>query len=97
LDASVCVQLDGRVLGYCPPKQAKVIADTLRYWKVEGSHDVPLTLEIGYVPNSQGGMYPGLYMSSAKSRMYRPVKYLPLNKVDFVGPFEQPCSYPYTH
>jgi DNA-directed RNA polymerase I subunit RPA2 len=27
LDASVVVQLDGRVLGYCHPKQSKVIAD----------------------------------------------------------------------
>ncbi|KAF2848204.1 beta and beta-prime subunits of DNA dependent RNA-polymerase [Plenodomus tracheiphilus IPT5] len=90
LDASVVVQLDGRVLGFCSPKQAKVIADTLRYWKVEGSHNVPLEMEIGYVPNSNGGQYPGVYMFSQKSRMYRPVKYLPLGKLDYVGPFEQP-------
>ncbi|KAI8938970.1 DNA-directed RNA polymerase I subunit RPA2 [Plenodomus lindquistii] len=90
LDASVVVQLDGRVLGFCSPKQAKVIADTLRYWKVEGSHNVPLEMEIGYVPNSNGGQYPGVYMFSQKSRMYRPVKYLPLDKLDYVGPFEQP-------
>jgi DNA-directed RNA polymerase I subunit RPA2 len=38
LDASVVVQLDGRVLGYCHPSQSKAIADTLRYYKVEGSH-----------------------------------------------------------
>ncbi|KAH9869176.1 DNA-directed RNA polymerase I subunit RPA2 [Plenodomus lingam] len=90
LDASVVVQLDGRVLGFCSPKQAKVIADTLRYWKVQGSHNVPLELEIGHVPNSNGGQYPGVYMFSQKSRMYRPVKYLPLGKLDYVGPFEQP-------
>jgi len=90
LDASVVVQLDGRVLGFCSPAQAKVIADTLRYWKVEGSHKVPLEMEVGYVPNSNGGQYPGVYMFSQKSRMYRPVKYLPLGKLDYVGPFEQP-------
>ncbi|KAF1942451.1 beta and beta-prime subunits of DNA dependent RNA-polymerase [Clathrospora elynae] len=90
LDASVVVQLDGRVLGFCSPKQAKVIGDTLRYWKVEGSHNVPLELEIGYIPNSNGGQYPGIYMFSQSSRMYRPVKYLPLDKLDYVGPFEQP-------
>tara|TARA_R110002003_G_scaffold63_15_gene5913 strand:- start:24162 stop:26444 length:2283 start_codon:yes stop_codon:yes gene_type:complete len=90
LEASVVVQLDGRVLGFCSPKQAKVIADTLRYWKVEGSHNVPLELEIGYVPNSNGGQYPGVYMMSQIARMYRPVKYLPLDKLDYVGPFEQP-------
>lgn len=90
LDASVVVQLDGRILGFCSPTQAKVIADTLRYWKVQGSHKVPLELEVGYVPNSNGGQYPGVYMFSQKSRMYRPVKYLPLGKLDYVGPFEQP-------
>ncbi|KAH7081873.1 DNA-directed RNA polymerase I polypeptide 2 [Paraphoma chrysanthemicola] len=90
LESSVVVQLDGRVLGFCSPKQARVIADTLRYWKVEGSHNVPLELEIGYVPNSNGGQYPGVYMMSQIARMYRPVKYLPLDKLDYVGPFEQP-------
>ncbi|KAF2747073.1 beta and beta-prime subunits of DNA dependent RNA-polymerase [Sporormia fimetaria CBS 119925] len=90
LDQSVVVQLDGRVLGFCTPKQARVISDTLRYWKVEGTHGVPLELEIGYVPNSNGGQYPGVYMFSQQARFYRPVKYLPLGKLDYVGPFEQP-------
>ncbi|KAJ4346567.1 DNA-directed RNA polymerase I subunit RPA2 [Didymosphaeria variabile] len=90
LDASVVVQLDGRILGFCSPKQAKVIADTLRYYKVEGTHNIPLELEIGYIPNSNGGQYPGIFMSSQSARMYRPVKYLPLDKLDYVGPFEQP-------
>lgn len=87
---SVVVQLDGKILGWCTPKQSKAIADTLRYWKVEGTHNVPKELEICYVPNSHGGQYPGIYMSSAPARMIRPVKYLPLDKEDFVGPQEQP-------
>lgn len=90
LENSVVVQLDGRVLGFCSPKQARVISDTLRYWKVEGGHGVPVELEIGYVPHSNGGQYPGVYMFSQSARMYRPVKYLPLDKLDYVGPFEQP-------
>ncbi|KAF2876790.1 hypothetical protein BDV95DRAFT_237128 [Massariosphaeria phaeospora] len=90
LAASVVVQLDGRVLGFCAPAQAKIIGDTFRYWKVEGQHGVPLELEVGYVPNSNGGQYPGVYMFSQAARMYRPVKYLPLDKLDYVGPFEQP-------
>ena len=81
LDQSVGVLLDGRILGYCSPSQAKTIADTLRYWKVEQSHNVPLELEIGYVPNSQGGCYPGVYLMSQASRMYRALKYLPLGKL----------------
>jgi len=67
-----------------------VIAETLRYWKVEGSHDIPVDLEIGHIPESNGGQYPGLFLSSQQARMIRPVKYLPLEKEDFVGPFEQP-------
>jgi DNA-directed RNA polymerase I subunit RPA2 len=89
-EESVVVQLDGKILGWCTPKQALTIADTLRYWKVEGTHDVPVELEIGYVPGSNGGQYPGIYLASEPARMIRPVKYLPLEKEDFVGPLEQP-------
>ncbi|KAF4554591.1 DNA-directed RNA polymerase I subunit RPA2-like protein [Elsinoe fawcettii] len=90
LQSSVVVQLDGKILGFCSPKQARMIADTLRYWKVEGSHGVPLDLEIGYIPNSSGGQYPGIYMFSGPARMFRPVRYVPLDKQDLVGAFEQP-------
>jgi len=85
----MCVQLDGRVIGWSTPKTCKIAANTLRYWKVEGSHHVPLALEIGFVPQSKGGQYPGLYLFSSQARMIRPVEYLPLGKEDFVGPFEQ--------
>ncbi|KAJ5343665.1 uncharacterized protein N7506_003489 [Penicillium brevicompactum] len=90
LDESVVVQLDGRIIGYCSPKQAQRIADTIRYWKVEGKNNIPRELEVGYVPNSSGGQYPGVYMFSQSARMYRPVKYLASDKLDYVGPFEQP-------
>jgi DNA-directed RNA polymerase I subunit RPA2 len=90
LEDSVPVQLDGKIVGFCSPKQARMIAQTLRHWKVEGSHSIPTELEIGYVPNSNGGQYPGIYMFSQAARMYRPVKYLGLEKTDYVGPFEQP-------
>ncbi|KAK2774769.1 DNA-directed RNA polymerase I subunit RPA2 [Onygenales sp. PD_12] len=90
LEESVVVQLDGRIIGYCSPKQARMISDTLRYWKVEGNKSLPVELEIGYVPNSNGGQYPGIYLFSQCARMLRPVKYLPLDKLDYVGPFEQP-------
>ncbi|SPN97038.1 probable DNA-directed RNA polymerase I 135K chain UN-18 [Cephalotrichum gorgonifer] len=83
------IMLDGEVLGWCTPATAKRIHDCFRHWKVEGSHNVPLYLEIGYIPPSEGGAYPGLYMASRPSRMVRPVKYLPLGKEDYVGPTEQ--------
>ncbi|KAI4125832.1 MAG: hypothetical protein LQ347_005220, partial [Umbilicaria vellea] len=90
VDESVVVQLNGRILGFCTPKQARIIGDTLRYWKVGGTNKVPVELEIGYIPNSNGGQYPGIYLFSQAARMVRPVIYLPLQKQDFVGPFEQP-------
>ena len=86
----VVVQLDGRILGFCSPKEARVIGDSLRYWKVEGTHNVPIDLEVGYIPNTEGGQFPGVYIFSQAARMVRPVKYLPLDKRDFIGPFEQP-------
>jgi len=84
-----CVQLDGKIVGWTTHEQGKVVADTLRFWKVEGEHGLPLDLEIGYVPPSTKGQYPGLYIFGGHSRMMRPVKYLPLGKTDIVGPFEQ--------
>lgn len=87
---SIVVMLDGRILGYCSPKQARLVGDTLRHWKVDGVNNVPADLEIGHIPNSNGGQYPGVYMSSHAARMFRPVRYLPLDKLDYVGPFEQP-------
>jgi DNA-directed RNA polymerase I subunit RPA2 len=86
----VVVQLDGRILGFCTPKQALALHNTLRHWKVEGSHKVPRELEIGYVPVSNGGQYPGIYMFSGPARMYRPVKYLATGELDYIGPLEQP-------
>lgn len=90
LDERLVVQLDGRILGYCTPKQARVIGDTLRYWKVQRTHGVPIELEVGYIPNTNGGQYPGIYIFSQSARMIRSARYLPLDKEDFIGPFEQP-------
>ena len=86
---SLAVQLDGRIIGFCQAKKVGEIAQLLRHWKVSQEVDIPLEIEIGYVAPSNGGLYPGLYLFSGPSRMLRPVKYLPLNKIDFVGPFEQ--------
>ncbi|KAF2968065.1 hypothetical protein GQX73_g5481 [Xylaria multiplex] len=89
-DESVVVMLNGRILGWCKPSESRRIADTFRYWKVEGSHGIPLELEIGHVPSSNGGSYPGIFMSAEPARMVRPTKYLPLEKEDLVGTLEQP-------
>ncbi|KAK4055158.1 hypothetical protein OIV83_000438 [Microbotryomycetes sp. JL201] len=87
--SNVCVQLDGRIIGWASPALAIKMANALRLWKTEGQHDVPLDLEIGLVPTSKGGQYPGLYLFSSRARMMRDVKYLLNGKTDSVGPFEQ--------
>lgn len=84
-----CVQLDGRIVGWTTHEHAKIVADTLRFWKVSGDMQLPLDLEVGLVPPSSKGQYPGLYLFGGRLRMTRPVTYLPLDKVDIVGPFEQ--------
>ncbi|KZP13484.1 beta and beta-prime subunits of DNA dependent RNA-polymerase [Athelia psychrophila] len=86
---NLCVQLDGRVIGWARPAIAKQLATNLRIWKTEGKHEVPLDLEIGFVPLSKGGQYPGLFLFSTRARMMRPVKYIPNGLDDQVGPFEQ--------
>jgi len=86
---NICVQLDGRVIGWAHPEVAAQLARNLRIWKTEEKMEVPLDLEIGLVPESKGGQYPGLFLFSTRARMMRPVKYLPNGREDQVGPFEQ--------
>lgn len=86
---NLCVQLDGRLIGWGSQKVLEDLSRNLRIWKTEGKHNVPLDLEIGLVPVSKGGQYPGLYLFSSRSRMMRPVKYLANGKDDQVGSFEQ--------
>ncbi|TFK43845.1 hypothetical protein BDQ12DRAFT_731813 [Crucibulum laeve] len=86
---NLCVQLDGRVIGWARPSVAIQLSNNLRIWKTEGKYEVPLDLEIGLVPESKGGQYPGLFLFSTRARMMRPVKYLANGKNDQVGPFEQ--------
>ena len=86
---NLCVQLDGRIIGWAGPKLTKQLATALRIWKTEGKNNVPLDLEIGYVPISKGGQYPGLYLFSTRARMMRPVRYIANGRDDSIGPFEQ--------
>lgn len=86
---NLCVQLDGRVIGWATPALAKHLATTLRVYKTEGREGVPMDLEIGFVPVSKGGQYPGLFLFTSRARMMRPVRYLPNGRDDSIGSFEQ--------
>ena len=85
----VVVQLDGRVIGWASPAKSKFLANLLRRLKTEGDQKVPLDMEVGYVPVTKGGQYPGLYLFTGRSRMMRPVVYLENGKTDHLGTFEQ--------
>ncbi|GJM88493.1 hypothetical protein PR202_ga04564 [Eleusine coracana subsp. coracana] len=55
---------------------------------------IPEDLEVGYVPLSLGGAYPGLYLFTNPARFVRPVRNLislPDGKqnIELIGPFEQ--------
>ena len=86
---AVVVQLDGRIIGWASPSKSKDLANLLRRLKTEGDKRVPLDMEVGYVPVTKGGQYPGLYLFTSRSRMMRPVTYLQNGKVDHLGTFEQ--------
>lgn len=86
-----CVQFNGEVIGYTSHRHARVVANTLRFWKVNTRGErIPLNLEVGLVPPSNGGQYPGLFLFTGRARLTREVKHLALQKPDFIGPFEQP-------
>jgi DNA-directed RNA polymerase I subunit RPA2 len=86
---TVTIQLDGRIIGYTSPTHSKHLANLLRHLKTTNDRRVPLNIEIGYIPITKGGQYPGLYIFSSRSRMMRPVKYLENGKRDHLGTFEQ--------
>lgn len=55
---------------------------------------IPEDLEVGYVPLSLGGAYPGLYLFTSAARFVRPVRNISLppeetQNIELIGPFEQ--------
>ncbi|KAL3622460.1 DNA-directed RNA polymerase I subunit RPA2 [Castilleja foliolosa] len=90
----LCVQLDGRVIGSIPSEIVENAVSHLRRLKVSATSLIPEDLEVGYVPLSMGGAYPGLFLFTSASRFVRPVKNLLIppeesNNIEQIGPFEQ--------
>ncbi|KAK3006318.1 hypothetical protein RJ639_015927 [Escallonia herrerae] len=88
------VILDGRVVGSMASDIVEKAVTHLRKLKLSASSVIPDDLEVGYVPLSMGGPYPGLYMFTSPSRFIRPVKNLTPpdgkgNDIELIGPFEQ--------
>ncbi|KAI4323574.1 hypothetical protein L6164_023169 [Bauhinia variegata] len=88
------VLLDGRVVGYIPSSEVEKTVANLRSIKVSSALEIPDDLEIGYVPLSMGGAYPGLYLFTSASRFIRPVRNISIpsngsENIELIGPFEQ--------
>ena len=86
---AVCVLLNGQVVGTATAKMATKIADQLRVLKAKGLESVPAVLEIGYIPPTPGGQFPGLYLFTTPARMMLPVRNLATNTTELIGSFEQ--------
>ncbi|KAH9310677.1 hypothetical protein KI387_025712, partial [Taxus chinensis] len=88
------VLLDGRVIGYLTSLKIEAAVQHLRSSKLSKESGVPEDLEVGYVPCTYAGAYPGLYLFTTSARFIRPVKNLQTtNKdhpdIELIGPFEQ--------
>ncbi|XP_010670529.2 DNA-directed RNA polymerase I subunit 2 isoform X2 [Beta vulgaris subsp. vulgaris] len=88
------VLLDGEVIGTIPSGQVEELVKHLRRLKLSAATVVPNDLEVGYVPLSFGGAYPGLFLFTNPSRFIRPVKNISIppedsNNIELLGPFEQ--------
>ncbi|KAI3709939.1 hypothetical protein L2E82_39709 [Cichorium intybus] len=87
------VLLEGRVVGSIPTDRVEKAVNHLRKLKLSTTSAIPEDLEVGYVPISMGGAFPGLYLFTSPSRFVRPVKQKfsseENNNIELIGPFEQ--------
>ncbi|KAL1540302.1 DNA-directed RNA polymerase I subunit RPA2 [Salvia divinorum] len=88
------VLLDGRVVGSIASNIIEKAVCHMRRLKVSEASVIPEDLEVGYVPLSMGGAYPGLYLFTSASRFVRPVRNLQIpseesKNIELIGPFEQ--------
>ncbi|KAJ3682242.1 hypothetical protein LUZ60_014815 [Juncus effusus] len=87
------VMLDGCVVGTVPARSAEKIVGLLRRFKLSQS-GVPEDLEVGYVPTSLAGAFPGVYLFTNPARFIRPIKNISIQdnnetNIELIGPFEQ--------
>ncbi|TVU32185.1 hypothetical protein EJB05_23907 [Eragrostis curvula] len=88
------IHLDGCIVGTIPSAKIEEAVNYLRTLKLLARSGIPEDLEVGYVPLTLGGAYPGLYLFTNPARFVRPVRNLislPDGKqnIELIGPFEQ--------
>ncbi len=64
--------------------------NSLKVLKIEGQ-SIPKETEIGYMKKGhfKNTIYPMIFITTSPARFLRPVRYLPLNKTEWISPFEQ--------
>ena len=87
---SCVVVHNGIVVGHLAFELMKPVADRLRHIKVTQQENVSPFLEVGCIPPSIYGPFPGLYLFTDVSRMMRPVEYMATNQNELIGTLEQP-------
>ncbi|XP_058728826.1 DNA-directed RNA polymerase I subunit 2 isoform X2 [Vicia villosa] len=88
------VLLDGCIVGFIPSAEVEKVVAHIRKLKVSSAAVIPNDLEVGYVPLSMGGAYPGLYLFTSPARFVRPVRNISIpsngnENIELIGPFEQ--------
>ncbi|WVZ03207.1 hypothetical protein V8G54_024013 [Vigna mungo] len=91
---ALTVLLDGCVVGCIASSEVEKVVAYIRALKVSSASVIPVDMEVGYVPLSMGGAYPGLYLFTSPARFVRPVKNISIlpngsENIEFIGPFEQ--------
>ncbi|CAJ1978018.1 unnamed protein product [Sphenostylis stenocarpa] len=91
---ALTVLLDGCVVGCIASSEVEKVVAHIRELKVSSAAVIPGDMEVGYVPLSMGGAYPGLYLFTSPSRFVRPVKNISIpsngsENIELIGPFEQ--------
>ncbi|KAL2326335.1 hypothetical protein Fmac_025393 [Flemingia macrophylla] len=91
---ALSVLLDGCVIGSIASSEVEKVVAHLRELKVSSAAAIPDDMEVGYVPLSMGGAYPGLYLYTTPSRFIRPVRNISIpsngnENIELIGPFEQ--------
>lgn len=90
----VHVHLDGCILGTIASATIEKAVNYLRTLKLLAHSGIPEDLEVGYVPLSFSGAFPGLYLFTNPARFVRPVRNLSIlsdgkQSIELIGPFEQ--------
>ncbi|CAE1267736.1 DNA-directed RNA polymerase I subunit rpa2,DNA-directed RNA polymerase I subunit RPA2,Probable DNA-directed RNA polymerase I subunit RPA2,DNA-directed RNA polymerase I subunit RPA135 [Acanthosepion pharaonis] len=84
------VMLEGQICGCVHENNVTSFCEQLRYFKLQDTKEVPVVLEICLVPKTDSvSQYPGIYLFYGRDRLIRPVLNLALEKIEFIGTFEQ--------